>query len=163
LNVAAALLLLCLLLTVSSTNQAIGQEGPGVQAGLLTCDVAAGFGYVIGSSRAMDCTYTSTDGNAQDYQGWLSRIGLDLGYLGEFTLVWAVLAPSASRAVDALAGTYVGVSAQASVGLGGGANVMIGGSRNSITLQPVSANVSSGLYVGGGIAAMELLRPNSNR
>jgi hypothetical protein len=51
-----------------------------------------------------------------------------------------------------LAGHYAG----ATVGLGAAINVMTGGLRNSIALQPLSVETNRGLYIGAGIAAMNL-------
>jgi Protein of unknown function (DUF992) len=126
-----------------------------VKIGVLTCQIAGGFGWIIGSSRTTECKFESTHGHMENYEGTVSTIGLDLGYLGACVMVWAVVAPGSVSGPGALAGTYLGASAQAAVGLGGGVNVMTGG-RNSVALQPVSVTGDTGLYVGGGIAAMSL-------
>jgi hypothetical protein len=128
-----------------------------MQTGLLTCHVASGFGYIVASSRTMTCTYEPWLGHSEDYSGTISKIGIDLGYLGSFVLVWAVIAPNFS-ADDrgALAGTYVGATAQAVALLGAGVNVMTGGFRRSIALQPISVEGNTGLYVGAGLASINL-------
>ena len=65
-------------------------------------------------------------------------------------------APTANVAPGSLAGTYAGATASATVGVGLGANVLVGGSGNSIALQPVSIQGTTGLNVAAGIAAMTL-------
>jgi hypothetical protein len=71
-------------------------------------------------------------------------------------MVWAVLAPTTNPAPGSLAGTYVGATGSATVGVGVGANVLVGGSANSISLQPLSIEGNTGLNVAGGIAEMSL-------
>ena len=51
-------------------------------------------------------------------------------------------------------GTYAGATGSATVGVGVGANVLVGGSGNSIALQPVSIEGTTGLNVAAGIAEM---------
>ena len=51
---------------------------------------------------------------------------------------------------------YTGATASATVGVGLGANVLVGGSGNSIALQPVSIEGTTGLNVAAGIAEMTL-------
>ena len=66
-----------------------------------------------------------------------------------------VFAPG-NIAPGALAGTYAGATASATVGVGAGANVLLGGSSKQITLQPVSVEGSVGLNVAAGIGEVEL-------
>jgi hypothetical protein len=128
----------------------------GVKTGLLTCNVAAGFGWLIGSTRTMDCKYAPGSGHTEDYTGTISKVGLDLGYLGACAIVWAVVAPNSSPGPGALSGNYFGASVQAAAMVGGGVNVMLGGFRNSIALQPVSIMGNTGIYLGAGISSMSL-------
>lgn len=131
-------------------------DSAGIQAGVLSCNVDSGWGFIIGSSRRMKCTYTDAAGNTAQYVGHLGKFGVDIGYVHRAVMVWAVIAPTTSIAPGALAGGYGGVTGSASVGIGAGANVLIGGSDKSISLQPVSIEGNSGLDVAGGIAAMKL-------
>jgi hypothetical protein len=71
-------------------------------------------------------------------------------------MAWAVLAPTNNPGPGLLAGTYVGATGSASVGVGVGANVLFGGFGNSISLQPLSIEGSKGFNVAGGIAEMTL-------
>jgi hypothetical protein len=128
----------------------------GVVVGTLTCNVASGFGFVFGSSRAMNCTFAGPGPRYEHYLGNISKFGVDIGYTQGGILVWTVLAPAASLAPGALAGSYAGGTASATVGVRVGANALIGGSNNSIALQPLSIEANQGLNVAAGIAAMTL-------
>jgi len=71
-------------------------------------------------------------------------------------LIWTVFAPTANVALGSLAGRFGGATGSATVGVGLGANVLLGGSANSIALQPVSIQGTTGLNIAAGIAAMTL-------
>ena len=131
-------------------------QAQGVQVGNLTCNVAGGFGFIFGSSRAVNCTFAPPGGPPQHYVGSIDRFGVDIGYVQGGVLIWTVVAPTANVAPGSLAGTYGGVTAGATVGVGLGANVLVGGSANSIVLQPVSIEGTTGLNVAAGVAAMTL-------
>jgi hypothetical protein len=69
-------------------------------------------------------------------------------------MVWSVVVPTVNFAPGLLSGSYGGVTASATVGVGVGANVLVGGSGNSIALQPLSVEGTTGLNVAAGIAEM---------
>jgi len=128
----------------------------GVKVGILTCHVHSGWGYVVGSSKKVDCSY-HPNGHMEDrYTGSISKFGVDIGYTDGGTLVWDVVAPSSDTRRGALEGDYAGATASATVGAGVGANVLIGGLDKSIALQPVSVEGNTGLNVSAGIGAMSL-------
>jgi len=131
-------------------------QAQGVQVGTLTCNVASGFGFIFGSSRAINCTFAPPGGPPQHYVGSIDRFGVDIGYLQGGVIIWTVVAPTANPAPGSLAGTFAGATASATVGVGLGANVLVGGSANSIALQPVSIQGTTGLNVAAGIAALTL-------
>lgn len=128
----------------------------GVKAGVLTCDVASGWGFVFGSSRSLKCTYSPKPGVAEHYKGTVGKFGVDIGYTAASVIVWTVLAPSSDIAPGALAGTYAGATGSAAVGGGLGANVLVGGGPKSVSLQPVSFEAGTGLNVAGGISMLTL-------
>ena len=125
------------------------------QTGMLTCQIASGFGWLIGSSRTVQCEYRPAVGLKEHYSGTIAKVGLDIGYLAPMFFAWAVVAPSSTPS-GALAGKYYGGTVQAAAGIGAGVNVLVGGFDKSITLQPVSIEGETGLYVGIGIAALNL-------
>ena len=135
------------------TPQAAGKSGANV--GSLTCNVAGGIGFVFGSSKELSCLFARTNGIAERYSGTIKKFGVDIGFTKEAQIVWLVFAPG-NIGPGALAGTYAGATASATVGVGAGANVLLGGSSKQITLQPVSVEGSVGLNVAAGIGEVEL-------
>lgn len=127
----------------------------GVQVGTLTCNVAGGWGFIIGSSRDLACTFSSPT-RLEYYRGTISKFGVDIGYTRGGVLIWTVFSPTAYLRSGDLAGTYGGGTASATIGLGVGANGLIGGNANHIVLQPLSIETNRGLNVAAGIAAMAL-------
>ncbi len=125
---------------------ALGTQAPaqpaGVKAGVLTCNVSSGWGFVFGSSRSLRCTYSPRPGVAEHYAGAIKKFGVDIGYVSSAVIVWGVIAPT--------------VAGGASVGVGVGANVLIGGSNKQFALQPVSIEGNQGLNVAAGIGAISL-------
>jgi len=136
------------------------QDGGGskaaVRAGYLTCHVAAGWGFIFGSSRKLECAYALQPGYTEYYTGSITKFGADIGYLSSGVIMWAVLAPTTNLGQGALAGHYGGATASAAVGVGAGANVLVGGFKSSIALQPVSIEGQNGLNVAAGVAALSL-------
>ena len=131
-------------------------QAQAVKAGTLTCNVSGGFGFVFGSSKAVNCTFAPTAGPPQQYVGSVDKFGVDIGYTAGGVLVWAVLAPTTSPAPGALAGSYGGVTASATAVVGAGANLLVGGTGNAISLQPLSIEGTTGLNVAAGVAALTL-------
>jgi hypothetical protein len=122
----------------------------------LTCDISAGIGVIIASKKDLTCMFTpSAPGPREVYVGSITKFGVDLGATSGGELMWAVFAPS-DRKFGALAGNYVGATAEATVGAGLGANVLVGGSNRTITLQPVSVQGQTGLNVAAGVAGLTL-------
>lgn len=134
-----------------------GALAASVQVGGLRCTVEGGVGFIIGSSKGMVCTFTHTSGQKERYTGTINKLGIDIGVTEKTYIAWAVFAPSQDVPHGALAGSYGGVSAEATVGAGVGANALIGGFKKSFTLQPLSVQAQSGgLNVAAGIASLEL-------
>lgn len=131
----------------------------GVKAGFLTCDEGSGWGFVFGSTRDLKCTYTDDNGASERYIGHIDKFGVDVGYVHGAVVAWAVFAPTTDLGKGALAGTYGGVTAGASVVAGGSANALVGGSDKSISLQPLSVEGTAGLNVAAGLAQIVLNRP----
>jgi len=137
--------------------QAVAQENNRVEVGSLSCRIDGGASYVFGSTRNLSCKFESAAGGPpQYYEGEIERYGLDLGVTGETFMGWAVFAPSRGLDEGALAGTYSGVAADASLGLGAGAKVLVGGSNNTISLQPLSLQGQSGVNLALTVAQLRL-------
>jgi hypothetical protein len=132
------------------------QAQGGVRVGTLNCNVASGWGFVFGSSKALRCTFAPAPGRAEFYAGTINKFGVDIGYTQGGVLVWGVFAPSANIGPGALSGNYIGATGSATVGVGAGANVLVGGSNRTISLQPVSLEGNTGLNVAAGIGSISL-------
>jgi Protein of unknown function (DUF992) len=145
-----------LALTLGLMTARSAQAEVTVKTGYLTCHEAGGWGYIIGSSHKLHCTYSSNKGRTEYYTGSISKFGADIGYLKSAVILWAVAAPSTNLGAGALTGSYGGVQGSVALGVGGGANVLIGGFHKSITLQPVSVEGQNGLNVAAGVAALSL-------
>jgi hypothetical protein len=126
------------------------------RAGVLTCSVEGGASFIFGSTRNMRCVFENSAGEKERYIGEINKFGVDIGVTGSTVLVWTVFAPSIEISGKALEGSYVGVSANASAGVGGGANLLVGGNRNTISLQPLSAQAQTGVNAALAIAELEL-------
>src|SRR5215471_8961283 len=92
-----------------------GAEG-GVQIGTLTCNVSGGWGFVLGSSKAVRCTFARAGGRPEHYAGSINKFGVDIGYTQGGVLIWGVFAPSANLAPGGLSGNYLGATGSATVG-----------------------------------------------
>ena len=147
-TIAASLLALTL-----AAAPALARDG--VKAGVLDCDVSAGIGMIIGSSKAVQCTFKGSGGRVEHYEGKIGKLGIDIGATGEASMAWIVFAPGKVNK-GALEGSYNGVSAEATVIAGLGANVLVGGFEKSINLQPLSVKGQTGLNVAAGLASLSL-------
>ncbi len=138
-----------------SGTPAYAEEG-GTEVGTLNCNVAGGWGYILGSTKKLHCTFTPSGGGEPElYTGSITKMGADIGYTKSGILVWGVIAPTTNLQPGALAGKYGGVSAEVTAGAGPGANVLVGGG-NSVSLQPISIGGQEGLNVAGGIGGVTL-------
>jgi hypothetical protein len=144
------------LLLLVATEPAAAQQS---RAGVLTCDVSAGLGLILGSQKDVSCAFVPEGpGRREDYDGTITKFGLDLGIIGGAVMVWAVFTSTAAGP-GFLAGDYVGVSGEASFGAGVGANVLVGGSNRTVTLQPLSVQGQIGLNIAVGVASLHLGLP----
>jgi hypothetical protein len=125
-----------------------------IRTGTLTCDIAGGVGMIIASSKAVSCRFTDFNGNTELYTGDIRKFGVDLGMTYAGRVVWAVFEPAVGS--GALAGSYTGVSAEATAGVGLGANVLVGGGNGGVTLQPLSVQGQTGFNVAAGIGSLNI-------
>jgi Protein of unknown function (DUF992) len=131
-----------------------------VKAGTLVCDVSGGIGMIIASNKAVQCQFNpDMPGPPEIYYGSISKFGLDIGATSAGQMIWAVFAPS-SFGHGALAGSYAGATAEATVAVGLGANALVGGSNRTVALQPLSVTGQTGLNLAAGVASLELRSAN---
>ncbi len=130
-----------------------------VQLGLLVCDVAGGDGFIFGSTKQVNCTFTPANASMppETYTGVISRYGVDIGFTGEAVMKWAVLAANWDKyRPGSLAGHYAGVGAEVTTALGVGANVLGSTSWKDCVLQPISVQGQTGLNIALGVAELDL-------
>lgn len=140
------------------TLTAVGLAVPaqaGVRAGVLRCTVEPGVGMIVGSQKGVSCEFKPVRGRREHYRGYITRVGLDVGFTTGGRIAWAVYAPS-QRVRGALAGVYGGASAEATISGGVGANVLVGGFKHSISLQPVSLGAQTGLDLAVAVSGLRL-------
>ncbi len=150
-----AALPMALVALVASSSLSKAQAQSRVRAGVLTCNVSGGVGLILTSQKSTACVFNPRRGRNEYYVGVIRRFGLDIGATQQGILTWAVLSEG-SVAPGSLAGSYVGATAEATVGAGLGANVLVGGSRRTIALQPLSVSGQTGLNFALGVGDFEL-------
>jgi hypothetical protein len=128
-----------------------------VKAGTLTCDVSAGIGLILAQNQTMTCAFQPLSGAPPDqYTGRIDKFGVAIGAVQQGTLIWGVFAPADGVPHGALAGTYVGVGAEATAVVGLGANALIGGTGRAFSLQPVSVQGQTGINIAAGVTTVTL-------
>jgi hypothetical protein len=149
----STLLLAAAVALVATAAQAQSQR---VQLGVLECRGGANVGFIVGSVTNLGCVLRADGRPDSPYVATIRKVGLDLGITQETALAWAVFAPVERAGSGDIAGDYAGAQGSASIGVGLGANVLVGGSANSIALQPLSLQGSTGLNVAVGLESLEL-------
>ena len=138
-------------------STATAQGDSRVQVGRLSCSVDAGIGLILGSQKDMTCRFIRKDHRAEVYRGTISKVGLDVGYTDETQIEWLVFSGSTTNVTRrSLAGTYVGGSSEATLGVGLGSNWLIGGSRRGFALQPWSIQAQRGLNLSVAFSGLTL-------
>jgi hypothetical protein len=138
--------------TLAGLNMAHADE----RVGVLECDISGGVGLIVTSEKTLSCVFKPERGKPEYYAGAIRRVGLDIGFTGPGRLSWVVLSAAPRPVRYALAGDYAGAGAGVTVGAGLGANGLVGGNGRSISLQPLSISVQTGLDVNAGIGALTL-------
>jgi hypothetical protein len=147
-----------LLLSLFAAGSLIAAASPAsadIRVGVLRCDVSPGVGYVIASTKELRCVFHGHGQPRDVYRGYITRVGLDVGWTTGGRIGWWVFAPS-RPGPGALEGGYYGASAEATIAVGVGANALVGGLNNSITLQPVSLAAQGGLDAALTVSGMRL-------
>lgn len=153
-RVAFGVATLVVMLALSTAAQA---RRPWPQVGVLSCKVAPNIGSVIVGHQPLDCTFTPSAATpAQEYDGAINTVGLNIGISAGSVLGWAVFAPTTGVPAGALAGDYIGVSGDIGIGVGAGANVLLGGSGRTFALQPLSFQGSIATNIILGVSALSL-------
>ena len=113
---------------------------------MLDCSIDGGTGFIIGSKKDLHCTFNPAGQTfaPENYFGAVSKWGIDIGTTDQAVMRWLVLAPSSNiYAPGALAGDYVGASAEVTAAVGAGANLLVGGLERHVhpaAAQPADAD-----------------------
>jgi hypothetical protein len=133
------------LLAAASLTAGAAQAADRIEVGRLSCDVDGGIGFVIGSSKDVECTFHRKGHRDQVYTGSIDKLGFDVGITAGARIEWIVFSAATTEiGPRSLAGTYVGASSEATLGVGLGANWLVGGSRQGFALQPWSVQAQAG-------------------
>ena len=108
----------------------------------------------------MKCIFHHRRGKRRErYYGNVKKYGVEVGIIGKKWLSWKVSSTKSRRIRrGALAGSYHGLTAEASVGKGFAANVLSGGPSKTISLTPLSFQRQEGLNVAAGLMILTLKR-----
>lgn len=127
------------------------------RVGALQCHMSGGVGMILAENQALDCVFRSYAGRPPShYIGRLTNVGANIGISGPGRMVWGVVAATRDIGPGALTGDYVGAQGSVAVGTGPGGAVLVGGSNNTISLQPISVSVGTGINVSAGLGNLSL-------
>jgi hypothetical protein len=146
------------IIAAACAGQARAQDR-GVELGVLDCAIGGGTGFIFGSSKDLSCTFTPAEKTfaPEAYFGAVNKYGLDIGTTKQSVMQWLVLTPLKNiYAPGALAGDYVGASAEVTAAVGAGANLLVGGSSQAFTLQPLSLQTQTGINIAIGVSQFQL-------
>lgn len=146
---------IALLVMLAAGLMSASAKAQSFELGVLTCDVDGGFGAIFGSNRQASCVFVDKRGGVTPYTAEITKVGLDLGFVANKSLVWTVLAAS-NNVPRNLRGTYVGANVEASALVGVGGNAMVGGMRDSFALQPVSFQAQTGINAALAIQVLRI-------
>ncbi|MCB9994476.1 MAG: DUF992 domain-containing protein [Hyphomicrobiaceae bacterium] len=150
-------LIAAIALAAAALVPAVASASDHIQVGRLSCIVEPGIGLLFGSRKDMTCTFHPNSGPDHTFSGQITKIGLDVGITERTRIEWLVFTAGDNNfEADALAGRYVGASAEASLVVGGGANWLIGGDKDSFMLQPWSGQAQIGLNLAVGLTGLRL-------
>jgi hypothetical protein len=112
---------------------------------------------ILAENQALDCVYKDDAGGPPShYIGRVTNVGANIGISGPGQMIWGVVAATKTVGPGALVGDYVGAQGSVAVGAGAGGAALVGGSNNTISLQPISVSVGTGLNVSAGLGNISL-------
>lgn len=98
-----------------------------VYIGALTCDVAGGTGYLVMSSRKLDCVFEPMSGGSQAYAGDIRGFGLELGYTKPMKMLYKVYTVGSNKGITAVEGSFIGQAGSVTVDRTMGGDWLYGG------------------------------------
>ena len=153
--------------TVGACNQSMSQSTPQqlnttnansrIYIGSLSCNVGGSTGYILASSKSLDCVFLNKDGTqSAQYTGSIDKVGVDIGYTKAVHTIWRVYSLGSVRGPNNLGGTYVGEQGTAAAGDQAGGNWIYGGPSAEIGMLASGVIQDAGYNLAVGIAAMTI-------
>jgi len=128
-----------------------------IYIGSLTCNVGGSTGYLLGSSKPLDCVFLGKDGvSSAQYTGTIDKVGIDIGYTKAVHTIWRVYSLGSDRGVRDISGTYVGEQGTVAAGAQAGGNWIYGGKDAEIGMLASGVVQDAGYNLATGIAAMTI-------
>ena len=128
-----------------------------IYIGSLTCNIEGGTGYVLGSSKSMDCVFLGKDGvSTAQYSGTINKVGIDIGYTKAVHTIWRVYTLGADRPANSLSGTYVGEQGTVAAGGQAGGNWLYGGPNAEVGMIASGIVQDAGYNLAMGIGEMSI-------
>ena len=128
-----------------------------IYIGSLTCNIEGGTGYILGSSKSMDCVFLAKDGvQSAQYTGSITKVGVDIGYTKAVHTIWRVYSLGSISSATALSGSYVGEQGTVAAGGQAGGNWIYGGPNAEIGMIASGIVQDAGYNLAMGIGAMTL-------
>ena len=151
----------CLQEDAPTTNKQMANSK--VYIGALTCEIAASNGYLIGSSKDMDCVFEPLIGGQQAYDGTFNRLGIDVGYTKKMRMLWKVFSIGSNHGPDAVVGKFIGENATITADQQTGGNWLYGGQDGAAVMQASALldGTDQGYNIEYGVAQITLrIRPS---
>ena len=121
--------------------------------GQMRCSIAGGFGYLVTSQRAANCTWRRFDGTVEFYLGSIGKVGFDLGPRNAVSAIYDVRTPQPAPP-GVLQGSFAGPGVDVTVISGYGADAFVG--DQGVVLTPAANTFATGLNVGLGVSRLRL-------
>ena len=132
-----------------------------IYIGSLSCNVGGSTGYVLASSKSLDCVFLNKEGTeSAQYTGTIDKVGIDIGYTRAVHTIWRVYSLGNVRGPNNLGGTYVGEQGTAAAGSQAGGNWIYGGANAEVGMLASGIVKDAGYNLAAGVAAMTIkLKP----
>jgi hypothetical protein len=128
-----------------------------IYIGSLSCNVGGSTGYVLASTKSLDCVFLNKDGTqSAQYTGTIDKVGVDIGYTKAVHTIWRVYSLGSDRGPTNLGGTYVGEQGTAAAGNQAGGNWIYGGPNAEVGMLASGIVQDAGYNLAAGIAAMTI-------
>lgn len=128
-----------------------------IYIGSLSCNVGGSTGYVLASSKSLDCVFLGKDGvQTAQYTGTINKVGIDIGYTKAVHTIWRVYSLGSERAATSLSGTYVGEQGTAAARGQAGGNWLYGGPNAEIGMIASGIIQDAGYNLAMGIGEMSI-------